>query len=107
MGRTIGAEEALRAGLVNRVVPVAELPSVVREYATILANAADRTWAKMAINDVYSYGMGVDAGLRHLTLPTWPSGKDDSVHEEWRRRIQDEGVKSAVAWRDSQFRLQQ
>jgi enoyl-CoA hydratase len=39
-GRTLSAAEAERWGLVNRVVPVAELPGAVAEYArTLLQNA--------------------------------------------------------------------
>ncbi len=39
-GEIVGAEEALRIGMVNRVVPAAELESVTRELATrIAANA--------------------------------------------------------------------
>lgn len=37
-GRTIDAQEALRIGLVSRVVPHAELQPRVREYATLLAS---------------------------------------------------------------------
>ncbi len=36
-GRRVGAEEALRIGFVNRVVPVAELEVAVDEFATALA----------------------------------------------------------------------
>ena len=39
-GATIGAEEALRIGLVNRVVPHADLMRVVKETATTIASMA-------------------------------------------------------------------
>ena len=50
--RRLGAEEALRIGLVNHVVPVAELEAVVRETcATIIDNAPLSLIANKAIID--------------------------------------------------------
>ena len=50
--RRLGAEEALRIGLVNHVVPVAELEAVVRETcATIIDNAPLSLVANKAIID--------------------------------------------------------
>ena len=40
LGRRMGAEEAARHGLVNKVVPYAELMTVAREWATQLAKSA-------------------------------------------------------------------
>jgi crotonobetainyl-CoA hydratase len=39
-GRRVGAEEALRLGLVNRVAPLGSLMSAAREYATTIAAKA-------------------------------------------------------------------
>jgi enoyl-CoA hydratase len=44
-GRTLGAEEAWRIGLVNRVFPVSELETATREYAQRLAQGAPLTLA--------------------------------------------------------------
>jgi len=51
--RFLNAEEALRIGLVNRVVPRAELERTVREYATVVAANAPLTVraAKAAIKE--------------------------------------------------------
>jgi len=51
--RALDAGEALRAGLVNRVVPAAELEAVTREYALAMAQGAPLTLAahKRAIRE--------------------------------------------------------
>jgi len=52
-GRTLTADEALRAGLVNRVLPTEQLESATREYALRLAECAPLTQAahKAAIRE--------------------------------------------------------
>jgi enoyl-CoA hydratase len=51
--RQFNAEEALRIGLVNRVVPAAELESMIREYAAMIGRNAPLTVkaAKMAVRE--------------------------------------------------------
>lgn len=104
-GRLMGAEEALGCNLINRVVPRDQLDEVVQRYAAVLANAATRTWVKKAINDVFSMGLGVDAGLKHLSQDMWPAGDTDPVHLEFRRRTREDGVKLAVRWREQMFNI--
>lgn len=64
-GRRVSAEEALRIGLVNRVVPAAELSSAAREVAAAIAKNSPVAvrQAKKAIH------RGADAGLEQgLTI---------------------------------------
>jgi enoyl-CoA hydratase len=51
-GRTVLADEALRVGLVNRVVPAAELDAVVQEFAVQIAQHPHNVtrWNKRMIN---------------------------------------------------------
>lgn len=51
-GRDVFAEEALRAGLINRIVPSAELDAVVHELAVQIANHPHNVtrWNKRIIN---------------------------------------------------------
>ena len=54
-GRLLGAEEALRVGLVNRVVEVAEFPERVLDMARELAAAAPRS-VRLAKEAIYDAG---------------------------------------------------
>ena len=64
-GKQYNAQEALRMGLVNRVVPVAELESYTREYAGIIAGNAPLAIlnAKTAVNELMK-----DPGERDMAL---------------------------------------
>jgi enoyl-CoA hydratase len=101
----IDAAEALRCGLINRVVPAGE------ELATALAIAReialnDRlkvAMTKRAINRSYeimgllaALDMGLDADIQIEALET-PEGKQ---FKEISRR---DGLKKALAWRDARF----
>ena len=57
-GRMIAAEEALRLGIVNRVVPAAELMAEVRK--TALEAAAKGRVALRAAKEAVNHGLGVD-----------------------------------------------
>ena len=63
-GRRVGAEEALRIGLVERVVPVAQLPSAAAELARTLAAKAPVAlrYAKEAV--VKGLGLPLADGIR-------------------------------------------
>lgn len=64
-GERIGAEEALRLGLVDRVVPAAELMDQALGLARSLASKAPRAlaFAKMAINE--GVDMPLDEAIEH------------------------------------------
>ncbi len=67
LGAPIGAERAFQLGIVNRVVPAAELDAEVRKLATQLARSAPH--ALRAILDAVIFGgdMALDQGLSYET----------------------------------------
>src|SRR5262249_4037282 len=69
-GRSLPADEALRIGMVNRVLPGDQLETVTRDYATRLADCAPLTLAahKAAIQEVlHSTGEAGRARVRPLS----------------------------------------
>ena len=64
MGQQIDAQEAYRMGLVNRVVPLAQLMSTAREWAEIICQAGPMgvRAAKEAI--IRGYNMTMEEGLK-------------------------------------------
>ena len=63
-GRLFTAEEGLSWGLINRVVPLAELDDHVSELALAIARNAPLTIRKMKATVIKSYGLPIAAGLR-------------------------------------------
>jgi enoyl-CoA hydratase/carnithine racemase len=104
-GDTIGAEEALRLGLVNRVFPKAELRRETLKIAKRMSQVAEAClqWNKRAINHTYET-MGFDAAMRYgveacsiLDAIETPEARQ---FEALRRA---EGLGSALRWRDGLF----
>jgi enoyl-CoA hydratase/carnithine racemase len=63
-GRLFTAEEGMAWGLINRVVPLAELDGHVAELALAIARNAPLTIRKMKATAIKSYGLPIAAGLR-------------------------------------------
>lgn len=102
-GKMIAAQEAYRLGLVNEVVPRDQLDETAWRYARMMALSSDRRWLKLTLNAIYERAMGVGPGLQ-MACDAW--GIDvsgDPVLAEWTRRIREEGLKSALSWRDARF----
>ncbi len=104
-GDTIDAETALRLGMVNRVVPLAELPEVTLKYARRLALIAPEALyaTKLAIN------RGADAGGFHSSLnvgldivaPLFAARTE--VGQRFNEITREDGLGAALKWRAAQF----
>lgn len=94
-GRTIGAEEALAMGLVNRVVPVGELRGQTLRLAQEIAERAPiatqviKQGIRMAMN------VGVEVGLEY---------ENELVHVTFSTEDKDEGVRAFKERRKPSFR---
>lgn len=105
-GDTIDAKTALEVGMVNRVVPAAELRAATIRYAKRLALVSPEAlrWGKRVINRGAEIGglraaleSGVDSFVTLYATKT-------EVGKEFGRRVQEGGLKAALEWRREQFR---
>jgi enoyl-CoA hydratase len=101
----LSAQDALRMGLVNRLVPGDELQDQARTMATKIARSAPVSvrLSKQAINRSYEImGMrqallsGLDIDVEINATPSW-------AKQEFARIRKEQGVKAAIAWRDGRF----
>jgi enoyl-CoA hydratase len=102
----IPAEEALRIGLVNRVVPAAELDDATLALAEEIAKnepfvvratkrAVNRVWELSGMREGVAANVELDVMIEAANLPQ---------RDEFRRITQEQGLKAAIAWRDARFR---
>jgi len=102
----IPAEEALRIGLVNRVVPAAELDDATMALAKEIAKnepfvvratkrAINRVWELSGMREGVAANVEIDVMIESANLPQ---------RDEFRRITQEQGLKAAIAWRDARFR---
>jgi enoyl-CoA hydratase len=102
----IPAEEALRIGLVNRVVPRHELDAATLALAEEIAKnepfviqttkrAVNRAWDVAGFRAAMAANVELDVMIETANLP---------ARDEFRRITQEEGLKKAIAWRDARFR---
>jgi enoyl-CoA hydratase/carnithine racemase len=100
------AEEALRIGLVNRVVPRDELDGVTLALAEEIAKnepfvvqtmkrSLNRAWDVAGFRAAMEANVELDVMIETANLP---------ARDEFRRITQERGLKEAIAWRDAQFR---
>ena len=101
----IDADEALRIGLVNRVVPRAELDDATLALAEVIAKnepfviqttkrAVNRAWDVAGFRAALAANTELDVMIETANLP---------ARDEFRRITQQEGLKAAIAWRDARF----
>lgn len=105
LGDLIDAANALELGMVNRVVPTGELRPATMAYAQRMALIAPEALAaaKLGINrgaDAAGFRSAIHAGL-DVVAPVYAT--ETQVGEEFRDRVRHDGLKSALAWRRSQF----
>ena len=104
----IAATEAHRIGLVNRVVPRAELDDATLALAEEIAKnepfvvatmkaSLNRVWQLSGLRAALDANVELDVMIETANLP---------ARDEFRRITQEEGLKAAIAWRDARFRDQ-
>jgi enoyl-CoA hydratase len=102
----IGAQEAHRIGLVNRVVPRDQLDEATMELAEDIAKnepfvvqttkrAVNRVWDVAGFRAAMAANTELDVMIETANLP---------ARDEFRRITQEQGLKAAIAWRDARFR---
>jgi enoyl-CoA hydratase/carnithine racemase len=105
-GDMIDAKTALEFGMINRIVPAAELRTATMKYAKRLSLIAPEAlrWGKRVINRSAEIGgmrtaieAGVDSFVSLYSTQT-------EVGREFGRRVGDEGLKAALEWRRAQFK---
>ncbi|MBV9199520.1 MAG: enoyl-CoA hydratase/isomerase family protein [Alphaproteobacteria bacterium] len=105
-GDTIDAQTALQLGMVNRVVPLAELREASLRYAKRLSLISPEALyaAKRAVNrgaDAAGFRTAIYAGLDILG-PLYATKTEFGA--KFREIVGNEGVPAAVRWRAAQFR---
>jgi enoyl-CoA hydratase len=102
----VSADDALRIGLVNRVVPRDRLDDATMELAEEIAKnepfvvqttkrAVNRAWDVAGFRAAMAANTELDVMIETANLP---------ARDEFRRITQEEGLKAAIAWRDARFR---
>jgi enoyl-CoA hydratase/carnithine racemase len=105
-GDQIDAATALDLGMVNRVVPLAQLPAASLSYAKRLSLISPEALyaAKRAVNgvaDAAGFRAGLYSGL-DIVGPLYATKTE--LGARFREIAQSEGVPAAVRWRAAQFR---
>ncbi len=105
----IDAQEALRIGMVNRVVPAAELDDATLKLAEEIAknDPFAVSMQKRAINAAWEGAGFREAIAANVALDTMIETADLPERVEFRRITKEKGLKDAVAWRDGRFREKQ
>ena len=105
LGDMIGAQEALSLGMINKIVPVAELREATIKYAKRLSLIAPEALAmtKLAINrgaDASGFRNAMQAGI-DVVAPLYAA--QTAVGMEFRERVKTDGLPAALKWRRAQF----
>jgi enoyl-CoA hydratase len=102
----VSAHEALRLGMVNRVVPRDELDDATLAFAEEIAKnepfvvqtmkrAINRAWDVAGFRAAMAANTELDVLIETSNLP---------ARDEFRRITSEQGLKAAIAWRDAKFR---
>jgi enoyl-CoA hydratase len=102
----IDAQEALRIGLVNKVVPADELDAATLAFAEEIAknDPFAVSMQKRAINrmwELQGFRAAIDANVE---IDTMIEAADLPEREEFRAITLEQGLKKAIEWRDARFR---
>ncbi len=104
-GDMIDADTARDWGMVNRVVPREKLRDTTRTYAKRLALIAPEAlrWGKRTINrgaEIAGLQAALQAGVDAMVALY---ATRTAVNSEFDRRVKEDGLKAALAWRRAQF----
>lgn len=102
----ISAAEALRIGLVNRVVPRDELDDATLALAEEIARNEPFVvqMTKRAVNRAWDVAGFRAAMAANTEIDTIIETANLTARDEFRRITEEEGLKAAIAWRDAKFR---
>ena len=105
-GDSIGAEEALSLGMINRIAPRAELPAHALKYAKRLALISPEALAvtKLAINrgaDAAGFRNAINAGV-DVVGPLYAAKTAEGM--KFRTMVQTDGLRAALSKRMDQFK---
>lgn len=104
-GDTVGADEALRIGLVNRVYPKADLQREVMKIAKRMGQVSLEClqWNKRSMNGV-ARAQGMDAAMEQgIHACTMMNATETEEFRQFDALRRSEGLKAALAWREAQF----
>jgi enoyl-CoA hydratase len=105
-GDTIDAKTALEFGMVNRVVPAAELRQATMKYAKRLSLISPEAlrWGKRVINrgaEIAGFRAAIEAGVDSFVSLY---ATKTEVGREFGNIVQQKNLKAALEWRAAQFR---
>ncbi|MDP7344250.1 MAG: enoyl-CoA hydratase/isomerase family protein [Alphaproteobacteria bacterium] len=104
-GELIDADEALRLGMINHVLPGGELEAATLKYARLVAQISleGLKTTKAAINkgaEIAGLRAAIDYGVETgALLDSTPT----EVYVKFSEIIREEGLSAAIRWRESQF----
>jgi enoyl-CoA hydratase len=104
IGDSISGTDMVTAGWANYAVPKEELGDFTEKFARRMAHIDNEMlmYSKRAVNRQYET-MGIREAL-HSGTEIQALSSARSAASEWRRRVQDKGLKAALEWRDGPFR---
>jgi enoyl-CoA hydratase len=105
-GDMIDAKTALQFGMINRVVPAAELREATMKYAKRLSLISPEAlrWGKRVINrgaEIAGFRAALEAGVDSF-VSLYATQTD--VGKEFGRIVAEKNLKAALEWRAAQFR---
>jgi enoyl-CoA hydratase/carnithine racemase len=104
-GDTIDADQALRVGLVNRVVPAEEIEAEVSRLVARIAPTPLPVLklTKLALNRAYLCMGLAEAVEANLDLSALLNSAGTPEQEQFDTIVRTEGLRAALAWRDQRY----
>jgi enoyl-CoA hydratase len=104
VGDSVSGRDMATMGWATYAVPAPELAAFTERFARRMAHIDNDLlmYSKRSVNRQYE-AMGIRSGLMSGT-DVEAMSKHRPAAEEWRRRMREDGLKSALEWRDGPFR---